>query len=818
MQTNQESDDVRLKREELTPGIFIEHFQKTTGDKSTYTMKVESHVLKIMDLVIDLKDSKSIDVQGASDKILKVKVEPFMKAIVAQISLSKKWLINPKFTFKLSTPNIEVQKLFTQPDIKDLEEKIKKFNEISHIDFKIFPIDDCLRFLEKKKTNFIDLEFPPTAEKLCPDIQQFENRYKTIPHWRRAKFLYYPFQKANQNVACPPTIFSHEFSRSVLKSIQKSSSSKFISNRDLKNPSIMSNNFLDLEYLETEKHNIAFLSNEGLDPGIGNHDWLTVAFMAIKNHPDLLKHIFLTCKPNVQGFYLLKLHVMGRKSIMQLDDYIPCSPFEGPLFMGRGTEIKPDFGFLLLEKAFAKKRGSYHNLKNGSISTCLVDLTGSPVFEFEMKDIPESAADKLWRQIESWISERFIIILEQTINDERIRTRSSKHYQDNDNKNNFYVITSIEIDENNSKIVKLNMKPQTSIKIESETENQSKDVQSEKRGLLEPIDLIGIDLSPNELPIPFSSLFKNFQKIILAKTNYKEKLRVKGKFVTKSTQSKTSIPVQNLISRWYYLLEVKEKTNLTIGLHQEDEDWVGVKETRPNIDIGYGVFVKINEEFSLVHYLPPNIKREVFSEIELEAGTCIVIPLTLGIFNKGDSLKQGIISHDKTNPVVVSVVKDIFEKLNMSGNDFLAYSELKNFYKTLNLKGLSQEEYQNIIGKYSSGKDLNLPNPEGLSEKAFVELFFDLLEDQKNNKVDGQANFFNLLGYDDTLFSVSSRIFTLTVHSNKFVDIDWKDALKDNIEEKVYGLILDKHGKKIATFREEEEQSYPLVLANEFNN
>lgn len=817
MRKRTESLEVKLRREELCPGIFLEHFQKRLNEKDYYLLKVESQVFKILDLTIDLHQSANIEMPDCPELVKKVKIEPFTKATVAKIVLLKKWAVNPKFSFKLSKPPIDMQKKLIAPYNTDLERKIEQFRALAPIDFKSFSQEAVLDFFQRKKLTFVDLEFPPVGESLCLDLLFFESKFKMIHQWRRAKYLYYPAIKANQSSACPPTLFSHEFRRSVLKSMQKASSAKFLGSFDMKQPSVETQSILEQEYLETEKHNLMFLSNEGLDPGVGSHDWMTVAFIAIKSHPDLLRYIFFTNKPNPYGYYLLKLHVMGRKSVMQLDDFIPCSPFGDPLFLGKGQDPKPDFGFFLLEKAFAKRRGSYYRLGEGNIASCLADLTGAPVLEFFLDDPSNKDADLLWKRVDDWVRRNYVVVVEQhdEADEEVPAVTKSKLFETKRTKNEYFILHGTEVDENGTRIVKLSMQPRLHTKMENKELEEMAQEDSHKRGPLQPTLLIGIDLSPQELPVPFSSFQRNFHKIVVAKTYYKEKLRVKGKFVSRSATETVQFQRQNFISRWIYKIELKATSNVTVGLHQEDESWVGVRETRPNIDLGLVVYKEQKDSLQTVHFLPSNIRREVFCELELAAGTYIITPLSFGIYNKDESLMQGITSHDKTNPIVMSVVSDIFEKLNMSGNDLLSLTELKNFYKVLELGNLSELDYFRLIAKYSNSGVLQAKDPQGLSERAFSELFFDLLEANKNKKPNDK-NFFQALGYDETLYSVSSRIFTLTLHSDKYIEIDWKDNFKEGKEADLMNELLENFGRRVATFCG-DDQVYPLAVVNEWD-
>lgn len=67
-----------------------------------------------------------------------------------------------------------------------------------------------------------------------------------------------------------------------------------------------------------------------------------------------------------------------------MDDYFPCFPVPrgGPIFsQSHGKEL----WVLLLEKAFAKIRGSYAHLRYGSSLDALLDLTGAPFFHFNLQ-------------------------------------------------------------------------------------------------------------------------------------------------------------------------------------------------------------------------------------------------------------------------------------------------------------------------------------------------------------------------------------------------------------------------------------------------
>lgn len=102
------------------------------------------------------------------------------------------------------------------------------------------------------------------------------------------------------------------------------------------------------------------------------------------------------------GCYQVRLCLAGQWTAITLDDYFPCFPVTngGPVFsQSHGNEL----WVLLLEKAFAKVRGGYANLRFGYSLDALVDLTGAPFLHFSLGEGGEGVdTDGLWGQIAAW--------------------------------------------------------------------------------------------------------------------------------------------------------------------------------------------------------------------------------------------------------------------------------------------------------------------------------------------------------------------------------------------------------------------------------
>jgi hypothetical protein len=71
--------------------------------------------------------------------------------------------------------------------------------------------------------------------------------------------------------------------------------------------------------------------------------------------PELIRAIFLNEKKNQNeqevGLYSLVFCKNGVRQVVKIDDYIPCTPSEGPVY-SRGNG--PELWVMLIEKAYAK--------------------------------------------------------------------------------------------------------------------------------------------------------------------------------------------------------------------------------------------------------------------------------------------------------------------------------------------------------------------------------------------------------------------------------------------------------------------------------
>ncbi|CAK9011218.1 Calpain-15 (Small optic lobes homolog) [Durusdinium trenchii] len=112
--------------------------------------------------------------------------------------------------------------------------------------------------------------------------------------------------------------------------------------------------------------------------------WLIAALSALAEYPSYFKkQVFITKKVSESGKYRIKLYDgrLLRWTIMEIDDYLPCSHYGGfkpELIFGKINDGKVCMA--LLEKAFAKLYGSYSALTAGFQPVAWHHLTGCKEF------------------------------------------------------------------------------------------------------------------------------------------------------------------------------------------------------------------------------------------------------------------------------------------------------------------------------------------------------------------------------------------------------------------------------------------------------
>lgn len=158
-------------------------------------------------------------------------------------------------------------------------------------------------------------------------------------------------------------------------------------------------------------------------------------------------------------------------------------------------------------------------------------------------------------------------------------------------------------------------------------------------------------------------------------------------------------------------------------------------------------------------------------EKQLEPGTYIILPRTTGCccFGRDYTREANAESNTKLydretktlTPIFVSVLKDVFRKLDMGMNKGLKFPEFRAFWKTVLDEDLKEEYFKNdLLLKYSYGSEM-------LTEKGFINFVKDnLIKRGEVNKIAFKLEF-------DQFFLFKRNNFLGT-----YLDLDAKSGIR----------------------------------------
>jgi len=143
--------------------------------------------------------------------------------------------------------------------------------------------------------------------------------------------------------------------------------------------------------------------------------YLVGALTLLAQHPSMVKALFHTDQSSApDGRHCLRVWQQGQRVDVVVDDRIPCDAASSRPIFAR-CRRPSGFWVQIVEKAFAKLHGSYESLSGGSTAEALHDLTGRPVFDYNL-EAPDVRADlregHLWHEICEHVQARSMVACE----------------------------------------------------------------------------------------------------------------------------------------------------------------------------------------------------------------------------------------------------------------------------------------------------------------------------------------------------------------------------------------------------------------------
>ena len=126
---------------------------------------------------------------------------------------------------------------------------------------------------------------------------------------------------------------------------------------------------------------------------------------AVTEQPQIIKDVFLVDEKNTAGIYAFELFIRGKPWVVDIDDTMLWQfppPYVASLVYSQLDQTNTVIWSALLEKAWAKIRGSYESAFGGHNENGMRLLTGVPIFTKDCDEITDTTmATAAWQEIKA---------------------------------------------------------------------------------------------------------------------------------------------------------------------------------------------------------------------------------------------------------------------------------------------------------------------------------------------------------------------------------------------------------------------------------
>lgn len=506
-------------------------------------------------------------------------------------------------------------------------------------------------------------------------------------------------------------------------------------------------------------------------------DWaMRFAFAVLAERPHCLNRLFITKNANPCGIYRVKIYKNNDWEFVTVDDCIPFVPGGGCLLC---TTIDNMYWACVLEKAYCKAFSSYNVINYPGLAEIIADFTGCP---YELHTLPGFNLQTLWNLIEEYTSQGFLCVFYSEFNPQPEPG----------------VILQAKVAEDHGLIECRNLSDKAK---KTKWSENSKFWTAKIKGKINP------RFSINSFWMEIDEVIEIYNRMLVCKTAIWEEFRHKSKFIRLN-----DITMSNV----YYSFDVEEKTTLIITLQQEDERDEGVSKCRGYLDAGIFVLNVQSDNSFKVEAIKNLIIAKVCSlEIDLEKGSYVILPFTSGCLLQSppdiSPEKTKIFNSGEVNPLLICTLNDVFNKFDSKNEKIIRYEKFRTITEGLG-KIITEADFkQKILKKYLSKDD-------GLSLSGFKEFIIDTL---KLLNEDAIWDWFGGLGYDKDFYSISSRLFFISLHSDMPLQVvikknrcDFEDQIYRHLIETSGIEIENKNGVKILYYLFEDVHCYLYGVCN----
>ena len=754
--SNQEIED-QIDQKELAPGVLlIKEYKKVENDPNIpdivgiFTFKVQLKTMNVVDFEVYLNQSENIELENKAGDELKTKntINPFETKVVAKVILKDNWKLKSKFKLTMGIPEKSAQIKYIENDEKQLKNLIeineKKFQKIP---FEFLNINEINTELKNLNTKFIDFNFLPSDNAVINTKydENLKNFLEYIIHWRRPEDFIPSEINENKDADLTLRLFNQD--------------------------------------KEPEPNDI----RQGSIPC--NH--LDSALSALAEKYNLIKRLFKSDIYNENGIYQVKLCVNGEWTTVVVDDFIPCVPLSPPLVTRSQSN---ELWIVILEKALAKIYECYYNLTCINIVDFFLTLTGCPSFLYNLENLKSEEKKDIFNKIRNFVvDKKYLVVAISKMTD--IENNNEENEDDGSLTVPNFGYTIID--------VKTKYKPNLIVlrKVWYD-EKKENNVENYLNNLINDYPNIVNEINDSTLVLTYKDFIKEFSSFAVCLTKNWEEVHLRGKFI-KLDDNITNEENCQIMSKWYYTINLEKQTNLIISLFQ-DEDKFKENEARKNLlDISISVLkLEVNNttnknEISHIQTYDFSMTSNLQLELNLPIGQYIILPRTSGCLFGRNTLNNNIKTEEIYNletktfsQIFINTIKDIFKKFDILLNKCLNYNVFKKFLECVKkeTEAFTENEFNIILEQYQSYNG-------SITEQGFIEFW-------KNTYVseggDVQVkNWLKNLGYDEDLYPLQSRNFMLTFHSDIPISVCARDNLCTDLNKKIDKLVIKNMGEKI---------------------
>ena len=774
--SNQEIED-QIDQKELAPGVLlIKEYKKVENDPNIpdivgiFTFKVQLKTMNVVDFEVYLNQSENIELENKSGDELKTKntINPFETKVVAKVILKDNWKLKSKFKLTMGIPEKSAQIKYIESDEKNLKNLIesneKKFKKIP---FEFLTINEINTELKNLNTKFVDLNFLPCDNAVINTKydENLKNFLEYIIHWRRPEDFIPSEINENKDADLTLRLFNQE--------------------------------------REPEPNDI----RQGSIPC--NH--LDSALSALAEKYNLIKRLFKSDIYNENGVYQVKLCVNGEWTTVVVDDFIPCVPLSPPLVTRSQSN---ELWIVILEKALAKIYDCYYNLTCINIVDFFLTLTGCPSFIYNLENLKNEEKKDIFNKIRNFVvDKKYLVVAISKMTD--MENNNEENEEDGSLTVPNFGYTIID--------VKTKYKPNLIIlrKVWYD-ERKENNIENYLNNLVNEYPSMGNEINDSVLALTFTDFLKEFSSFAVCLTKNWEEVHLRGKFI-KLDDNITNEENWQVMSKWYYTINLEKQTNLIISLFQ-DEDKFKENDARKNLlDISISVLkLEVNNitnknEISHIQTYDLSMTPNLQLELNLPVGQYIILPRTSGCLFGRNVLNNNCRTEEIYNletknfsQIFINTVKDIFKKFDILLNKCLNYIEFKKFLECVkrDIDNFTQAEFKFLLEQYQSYN-------ESITEQGFVEFWKNsYLQEGGDAEV---KSWLKNLGYDDDLFPLKSRNFMLTFHSDIPISVCARDNISTDLNKKIDKLVIKTMGEKIKSKKDISVFLYQSKMSSIFS-